>query len=87
MIESLKVVNWRSFASSAEWKFHDGIQLVYGQNTSGKSSILEAMKFAFFGIDEKLDDIPNNNVNEDSIVELDFIGKDDLVYRIVRSPV
>ncbi|MHA1401364.1 MAG: AAA family ATPase, partial [Candidatus Heimdallarchaeaceae archaeon] len=85
MITRVRVDNWRKFSGSQEWTFDKGIQLVYGENTSGKSSLLEAIRFAFFGINEKVEDIPNNDITRQAIVELDFIGQDKELYRIIRG--
>lgn len=85
MIIRLQVENWRKFSKKQEWKFDKGLHLIFGSNASGKSSILGAIDFAFFGIDENIDDIPTYNEQNDAIVELDFNGVDGEIYRIVRS--
>jgi len=85
MIIRLKVTNWKKFSSSFECTFDKGIQLLYGRNTSGKSSLLDAIRFAFFGVNEKTEDIPTHDPNQETIVELDFIGTDSNLYRIIRG--
>ena len=81
----VKVTNWRKFPNSKEWLFDGGIQLIYGPNASGKSSILDAIHFAFLGVNEKIDDNPCNDPSEPTIVVVDFRGIDGNDYRIVRS--
>ncbi|UJG43078.1 MAG: AAA family ATPase [Candidatus Heimdallarchaeum endolithica] len=85
MITNVSVKNWKKFDQQKEWSFDKGIQLIYGPNTSGKSSLLEAIYFAFFGVDEKVDGNPTYNSNEAAIVTVDFISNTGEKYRIIRS--
>ncbi|MHA1317836.1 MAG: ATP-binding protein [Candidatus Heimdallarchaeaceae archaeon] len=85
MITSVSVKNWKKFDQQKEWTFDKGIQLIYGPNTSGKSSLLEAIYFAFFGVNEKVDGNPTYNSNESAIVTVDFISDTGDKYRIIRS--
>ncbi|MHA1865149.1 MAG: ATP-binding protein [Candidatus Heimdallarchaeaceae archaeon] len=85
MITNVSVKNWKKFDQQKEWYFDKGIQLIYGPNTSGKSSILEAIYFAFFGVDEKVDGNPTYNSNNAAIVIVDFISNAGEKYRIIRS--
>ena len=85
MITNVSVKNWKKFDQQKEWSFDKGIQLIFGPNTSGKSSILEAIYFAFFGVDEKVDGNPTYNSNNAAIVIVDFISNAGEKYRIIRS--
>ena len=85
MITNVSVKNWKKFDQQKEWSFDKGIQLIYGPNTSGKSSILEAIYFAFFGVNEKVDGNPTYNSNNAAIVIVDFISNAGEKYRIIRS--
>lgn len=48
MIKSIRLINWRSHADT-NLEFRKGTNLLVGIMGAGKSSILEAMSFAFFG--------------------------------------
>lgn len=50
VITSLKLRNFRSFAA-ADLRFGSGQNYVFGHNWQGKSSIVDAIGFALFGID------------------------------------
>ena len=47
-LESIKMVNFKSIVEY-EMKFDEGVNLVVGKNGSGKSSFVEAMKYALYG--------------------------------------
>jgi exonuclease SbcC len=48
MIKSIRLVNWRSHADTS-LQFGQGTNLLIGMMGAGKSSVLEAISFAFFG--------------------------------------
>lgn len=48
MIKSIRLVNWRSHADTS-LQFRQGTNLLVGMMGAGKSSVLEAISFAFFG--------------------------------------
>ncbi|MBU0532231.1 AAA family ATPase [Candidatus Micrarchaeota archaeon] len=48
MLQSIRLINWRSHADTY-LQFHQGTNILVGIMGSGKSSVLEAISFAFFG--------------------------------------
>ncbi|MBD3210518.1 AAA family ATPase [Candidatus Micrarchaeota archaeon] len=77
MLESIRLVNWRSHADS-KLDFSGGTNLLVGIMGSGKSSVLEAVSFALFGTFPalerrklKMEDIIRLNEPE-ARVELEF---------------
>lgn len=48
MITYLKMINWRAY-DEKEFHFKKGITFLMGANGSGKTSILEAISYAFTG--------------------------------------
>jgi DNA repair exonuclease SbcCD ATPase subunit len=48
MITYLKMINWRAY-DEKEFYFKKGITFLMGANGSGKTSILEAISYAFTG--------------------------------------
>ncbi len=89
MIKSIRLVNWRSHADTS-LEFRQGTNLLVGMMGAGKSSVLEAISFAFFGTfpalerkKVKLDDIVRLN-ESGARVALGFVwdGKE---YRIERK--
>jgi exonuclease SbcC len=89
MIKSIRLVNWRSH-SDTRLQFRKGTNLLVGIMGAGKSSVLEAASFAFFGTFPalerrklKLDDIVRLNEGSARVV-LDFEW-DGTEYRVERS--
>ena len=48
MIFNIKISNWMSHSES-EFDFSEGLNLIFGENGSGKSSILYAIYYALTG--------------------------------------
>ncbi len=79
----LKLSNFKSHQNTTVG-FDKGISVIVGENGAGKSTMLEAIRFALFKQhDAKLDDLVRNNANS-MAVSLQFIsnGKE---YRIIRQ--
>lgn len=77
ILEEIKLKNFKSYKNSTI-KFDNGISLILGENGAGKSTILDAIRYALFKkYDGVLDDLTrktteeNDNVNE-ILVELTF---------------
>jgi DNA repair protein SbcC/Rad50 len=89
MIKSIRLVNWRSH-SDTSLQFRSGTNLLVGMMGAGKSSVLEAISFAFFGTfpalerkKVKMDDLLRLNESVARVVlEFAWEGKD---YRIERK--
>ena len=89
MIRSLRLLDWRSHADT-KLEFRPGTNLLVGIMGAGKSSILEAISFAFFGTfpalerrKAKLDDIVRlNETGSKVVLEFDW---ERCAYRVVRS--
>jgi exonuclease SbcC len=89
MIRSIRLLNWRSHADT-NLEFRKGTNLIVGIMGAGKSSILEAISFAFFGTFPalerrklKLEDIIRLNEAQARVI-LTF-GWDGKEYRVERS--
>jgi exonuclease SbcC len=89
MIKSIRLLNWRSHADT-KLEFKQGTNLIVGIMGAGKSSILEAISFSFFGTFPalerrklKLDDTVRLNESKARVV-LEFIW-DGKAYRIERG--
>jgi DNA repair exonuclease SbcCD ATPase subunit len=92
IIKTLTLDGFRSF-SNARLEFLPGQNYIFGQNWQGKSSIVDAIGFALFGLDifpRKIAGTPvsaDHLVNEDSRrarVQLDFVLNEDS-YSIERT--
>ena len=46
-LSKIRVRNYKSFRDSGDIEFKPGINIVVGQNNSGKTSLLEALGFKF----------------------------------------
>ena len=83
IIKQLELVNFLSHAHS-KIDFEKGVTVIYGHNGAGKSSIIDAIKFALFG-DKRGASISDliRRGSEDMSVTLDFtIGQHE--YQIQR---
>lgn len=88
MITYLKMTNWRKY-ESREIPFKKGITFLMGENGSGKTSILEAINYAFTGesaLFQKSSDRPAllRDPKKPGIVTLRF-KVDDSEYEIMRA--
>ncbi|MBD3187469.1 AAA family ATPase [Candidatus Bathyarchaeota archaeon] len=81
MIESIEMVNWKAFdVKSVE--FSGGLNIISGENATGKSSIVNGLLFGFFGM-EAFPDLRKSqavelkkNPEEDARVIITFLGSD-----------
>jgi hypothetical protein len=55
-LKHLKIANYKSFFEAREFKFEPGFNVLLGANSSGKTSVLEAIAFREFG------DVPHVSV-------------------------
>ena len=89
MIKSIRLLNWRSHKDS-RFEFREGTNLLVGMMGAGKSSVLEAISFAFFGTFPalerrklKLEDIVRlNEPRARAALEFEWEGA---LYRIERT--
>lgn len=91
IINNVTLENYRNH-SHLEVNFLKGINLILGQNGSGKSSILEAIGFALLNTGQRTgnnNDIIKKGTNS-TLIKVDFIGNDGINYiverKIGRSP-
>lgn len=87
ILKTLKLINWKSF-ENREFDFSEGINLIIGDNYSGKTSLIQAIYYGLFGemlYDKELSAIElRREDKENATIELDFIV-DDQKYRIRRN--
>src|SRR5437867_2810297 len=67
IIKSLKLDNFRSF-SQARLDFVPGQNYIFGQNWQGKSSVVDAIGFALFGVDIFPKKVAGTAVSSDHLV-------------------
>lgn len=88
IIKSIEVSNWRKI-NSLKLDFYPHINIVYGKNEAGKSTILEAIYFAFFeDYSSKKKEIKNiQPIDRDvsPIVKLSFSLKNNKDYTIEKK--
>lgn len=48
IIERINLNNWKIFRNPVEVEFNQGLNILYGPNESGKSSLIDAIRTAFF---------------------------------------
>lgn len=48
LVQKLRVKNWKCFQNQSTFEFQDGRNLIASKNGTGKTSILEAIKFALY---------------------------------------
>ena len=93
MIRSIRIINWKGY-DEIYLTFHDGLNFLVGPNRIGKTSILDAICFAFFG-DINASAIYQNLTYKDLIrkhdrdmdISLSFspLGKDQYIIRRMHS--
>lgn len=80
IINKITLDNYRTH-SHKEIEFTEGINLIAGKNGSGKSSILEALGYAMFGVMPRTDLSETVKSGEKSaLITVEFTGNDDLQY-------
>ncbi|RKX52587.1 MAG: hypothetical protein DRP30_05955 [Thermotoga sp.] len=86
-IEKVKLINFKSH-EKGEFEFTDGINLIIGENGSGKTSIIQALKLAFFGKSQnerlRLRDFIRRNESK-AHIEITFTAMDGLRYRLSKE--
>src|SRR5712664_3646040 len=70
IIKSLRLDNFRSF-NQAQFDFVPGQNYIFGQNWQGKSSIVDAIGFALFGVDIFPKKVAGTSVSSDHLINED----------------
>lgn len=84
-INRIELKNFRNHRDAA-FDFERGINLVLGENGSGKTSILDAAGFALFNMKLRSDSSETLTMNESSgYVKVVFTGNDENVYVVTRK--
>ncbi len=84
-INSIELKNFRNHRDS-NFEFEKGINLILGENGSGKTSILDAIGFALFNMKLRSDSGETLTMNESSgHVKVTFTGNDRNVYVVLRK--
>jgi predicted ATP-dependent endonuclease of OLD family len=77
-LSKIRVKNYKSFRDSGDLEFKPGINLIVGQNNSGKTALLESLSLRFYSVEHKsiknilkrkLLQIPQRDEENSSIVE------------------
>lgn len=84
-INRIELKNFRNHREAA-FEFEKGINLILGENGSGKTSILDAIGFALFNMKLRSDANETLTINESSgYVKIRFTGNDQNVYIVTRK--
>jgi DNA repair exonuclease SbcCD ATPase subunit len=86
----IRKIRWKNLLSYGnnftEYNFENGIDIIFGKNGKGKSCLLDALLFGFFGKPfrkVKLGSLVNNKNNKELVVEIEFeVTKR---YKIIRG--
>lgn len=96
-LKKVKIKGFRAYMQEKEFIFDNPIVLLFGENHTGKSSVLNAIEWCLFGnncigaksgIRERIDwEIPNRNLGSGSsvFVEMELEDKDKNSYKILRE--
>ncbi len=85
LINKIELKNFRNHRESA-FEFEKGINLILGENGSGKTSILDAIGYALFNMKLRSDVNETLTINESSgSVKITFTGNDDIRYAVTRK--
>ncbi|MBN2546745.1 MAG: AAA family ATPase [Spirochaetes bacterium] len=88
IINTIELNNWRKI-NQLKLDFAEGINVLYGKNEIGKSTIIEAVRFAFFEKSEsdrmEVKKTISWNTKVKSNVKLKFTAKDNNVYLIDKT--
>ena len=67
-ISQIQVLNYKSFLDSGELEFSCGMNVIVGQNNTGKTALLEALSLNFSGLPHRsIKTLPTSNTNLDAI--------------------
>lgn len=91
-LKSLKAIGFKRLDLTDKLEFHDGRLLIHGRNESGKSTILETIHYALYGMALR----PNKRAsNEDlinynrrqAVIELEFVIDDEeyMIRRVLKK--
>ncbi|GEM_PF-1647821 len=86
-VKRIRLENFRSHVETSI-EFSRGLNLILGANGAGKSSILQALGFAFVGLKEDGshgDFIINFNNANFANIRVDFVASDGLEYSVIRK--
>src|SRR4030065_2715502 len=88
IIKKIQLSSWRKI-NKLKLELSEGINILFGKNEIGKSTIIEAVRFAFFEKSEsdsrEVKKMISWNTNVKSNVELTFSSKDNNIYQINKS--
>lgn len=70
-IKTLSIQNFRNIAEKTSYKFNPNFTVVIGQNGSGKSTILQALRIACSGFFLAIPDVKSRHIEENEIRVLD----------------
>ncbi|MCE7698686.1 MAG: ATP-binding protein [Methanobacterium paludis] len=48
ILESISLENWKKFRNPVEIQFKDGLNVVYGPNESGKTTLMDSLRTTLF---------------------------------------
>ena len=86
MILNVTLTNFRQH-KNLHVDFNSGVTVVRGENEGGKTTLLEAIMFAMFGVSAcRNNDLTTwDEAKSSHKVQLNFVGSDSETYRIIRS--
>src|SRR5882724_9786105 len=88
-ISKFKIKNYKSFKETDEIELTSGINLITGQNNSGKTPLLEALSTRFNSIahrSSKSQPTPSHAVNQFSEIDIEFkADKEEIIHQFLNS--